>query len=677
MLYFFDNKSRKFSFTMKKYKLNYKLLFYISILLFVICLILFQYFYQIEKQNKFEEIQSHQKLHAKQAIKSFEEMFNNWNGLLSYLTNDKKIKEMNFEGKKLINKIYDIYKNDLKGITRTDKNGIITYTIPYYPNTIGRDISKQKHMIKLLDNHKPVCSDVFKSVQGYDAIVIHYPIFKNNKYDGSLAFIFNFQNITHSILSDIKIGEKGKTWLITSEGYILYSNETFAQNKSIYQVFINDSERLLLAKKMLTGKEGEASLNHTKTGDTYLTYFVPIKILNSFWSLGISYSESEMTSSLSNFRKKLLFLFSIIFLGGIFSAYFGIKGWIIVKEESARIKAEQDAKKSETRYKSLFENINVSLFQTNINFELIKANQYFIQLFMYNENEIYKIPFGLLFNNNDDKAELKDILLKQGSIKSKELLMVKKNGDKFWASINAILLKDENENNTSILGSIRDITERKDYIDILKKHIEDKDLLINEVFHRTKNNLQVIISMLELQSLLSDDLKIQNIFSDMIKRLHVMSIAHKQLFQRDDLSKISFKNYIEEIFYYLSDYYKDKSNSIELRFDIDDFDILFDLALPCGLLFNEIVNFLIINSKDDSRINLNLISKKEEETIFIKLKSDFYLNEKDNLLNDNKFGLGLFFSLVENQLNTTIKKSFSDNFTIDFSFKENLYNERI
>lgn len=660
---------------MKKYKLNYKLLFYISLLLFAFCLILFQYFYQIEKNNKFEEIQSHQKLHAKQAIKSFEELFNKWDGLLSYLVNDDKIKEMDNDGKKLINRIYDIYKNELKGITRTDKYGIIKYTIPFFPNTIGRDISKQKHMIKLLDSHKPVCSDVFKSVQGYDAIVIHYPIFINNKYDGSLAFIFNFQNITSSILNDIEIGEKGKTWLITEEGFVLYSNETYAQNKSIYDIFKNDNERLLLAKKMLTGEEGEAILNYNKTGDKYLTYFVPIKIINSFWSLGISYSESEMIESLINFRNKLLFLFSVIFLGGIFGAYFGVKGWIIVKEETARIKAEHDARISEARYKSLFENINISIFQTNINFELIKANQYFVQLFMYDEKEIYKIPFGLLFNSNEDKTELKNILLNQSSIKNKELLMVKSNGDKFWASINAILLKDENGNNVSILGSIRDITERKDYIDILKKHIEDKDLLINEVFHRTKNNLQVIISMLELQSILNEDEKVNNILSDMIKRLHVMSIAHQQLFKGDDLSKISFETYIKEIFLYLSNFHKNNNNSIELKLEIDDFMILFDLALPVGLMLNELVNFIIANR--NSKTHLFFKAYKEEDNIFIYASTNIQSDEYEKLVSENIFGLGLFFSLIEKQLNTIITKNVDNIFSVEFSFKDNLYDERI
>ena len=638
---------------------------------------MFQYFYQIERQNKIDEIQTHQKLHAKQAIKNFEELINKWDGLLSYLINDKNIKEMNKDGIELINKIYSIYKKELKGITRTNKNGVITYTVPFYPNTIGRNISQQKHMIKLLENHKPVCSDVFKSVQGYDAIVVHYPIFKGTNYDGSIAFLFNFEKITNSILKDIKIGEKGKTWLITSEGYILFSNETFMQKKSIYDVFFNDTDRLLLAKKMLTGEEGIATLSYNHSNQNYYTYYVPVKILNSFWSLGISYSESEITASLLNFRNKLLFLFGMIFIGGILAAYFGVKGWIIVKEESARKKAEVEAKQSEERYKYLFESINISLFQTNLNFELIKANQYFINLFQYNKEEIFKIPFNLLFENVEDKNQIKEELLKNESIKSKEILMVKNNGDKFWASLNATLLKDENGNYISILGSIRDITERKDYIEVLKKHIEEKDLLINEVFHRTKNNLQVIISMLELHNLLTEDKSAQNVISDMIKRLHVMSLAHKQLFQREDLSKISFKSYIEEIFLYLSEFYKNKSNSIELKLNIEDFNILFDLALPCGLMFNELINFFTVNSEPNSRINLILDAYKEDDEIFINILSDFRAKETDKSINENKFDLGLFFSLVENQLRTNITKSFENNFSIKFSFKDNLYDERV
>lgn len=659
---------------------TYRILFYIVILLFSICFLFFNYFYEVEKEKKIEVIRTNQKLLAKQAIKNFNELVNKWNSLLSHLSNDKNIVLMNNEGISLINKIYEMYKSELKGITRTNEKGVITYTIPFYPNTIGRDISKQKHMIKILDNHKPVCSDVFKSVQGYDAIVIHYPIFKKNKYNGSLAFLFNFKDITENILKETRIGDKGNTWLISSEGTILFSNEKYSQGKSIYEVFNDDTERLLLAKKMLSGNEGKATLmyiNEKNESEVYESYFVPVKILNAFWSLGISYSENEMIASLVDFRNKLIILFSLLFIGGIFAANFAVKGWIIVKKEEEKIKAEKEAKQSEQKYKSLFENINIALFQTNVNFELKNANKYFIDLFEYDENEIFKIPFSLLFDKDENKNELKETLLKKHNLINKEILMVKKNGEKFWASLNLILLKGENDNYDTILGSIRDITSRIDYIQVLKKHIEEKELLVNEIFHRTQNSLQVVISLLELQNLLIDNEYVKTILDEMIKRVYVMGIAHKQLYQQENLSNISFKQYIEEVILYLSDSYKTNKSKIDIKLDVAEFDILFDLALPCGLFFNEMINFFIINNHHQEIINLKITSYKENDLIFVKVVSDFNIQQKSDISNDSKLGIGIFCSLIENQLRTKINKNLENQVSFEFSFKDDLYYERV
>jgi hypothetical protein len=283
-----------------------------------ICAYLFNYFYQVEQKRKIEEILSHQKIHAKQAVKSFNELFSKWNSVLYYLANDQDIITFNDEGRHKLNNILEILKQDIKGITRTDSLGTIIYTIPNYDKSVGVNISSQKHMKQILSDHKPVISDVFQTVQGFQAIVIHYPIFKNQVFTGTIAFLLNFEQITKGILDDIKIGKTGYAWMLSSEGIELYSPIPGRVGKSIYETSKKFPESMVLADSMIAGKEGILSYRYNRIGTETrqvrkIAYYIPLHVNNSFWSLAISYAENEIIASLFQFRNRLIIIFLLIF----------------------------------------------------------------------------------------------------------------------------------------------------------------------------------------------------------------------------------------------------------------------------------------------------------------------------------------------------------------------------
>lgn len=667
---------------MKKIKINSKVWFVVNFFILIICLFFFNAFYQNERQNKINEIISHQKLHAKQASKSFTELFNNWVGILSYLSREERIILMNKNGEELLREIYDIYKSNLKGITRTDKNGIITFTTPLYPNSIGTNISKQKHMVYILTYHRPVMSDVFKAVQGFQAVVIHYPIFKQGKYDGSIAFLFDFPKISEKILNEIKMGKTGKALLISERGIELYNSMRNVQGKSVFELEKNNKGRLLLAKYMLSGKEGITTIKdkniETMQEENQLAYFTPIRILNSFWSLAITYSEDEMISSLADFRFKLIILFTIIFFGGVLSSYFGIKGWLVIKEKLAREKAEKDLKESETKYKSLVENINVGFFQLNASKQIINLNQNCANLLGYDDTkEVKNILLKNFFENEEELIPFFLELEKFDSVKDKEFKFRTKDGNHFWGSINAVILKDEDGNFDSYLGTIKDITEKKNFITLLEKSIKEKDILIQEIFHRTKNNMQVIYSLMELYGISCEDEQVQKVFKEMSGRIQSMALVHKSLYESNQLSNVPFKLYLQNLIKHLSESFKDNDCSIDVNLNMDELYLLFDLALPCGLFINEIVIFILKNCKPNTKTNLNItVNEKDEDKIQILLESSLPIN-LDNLISAKELGINLFVKLIEMQLKTRINYSFENGINLSFIFNKNLYFERI
>ena len=126
---------------------------------------------------------------------------------LDILSEDKEVVNLSETGKKTMENFYVAHQDEILSVTRMDKNGIITFT---YPDTkaIGSDISSQPTVKALLKTYKTVLSNPIKSVQGFTATVYHTPVFKNGQFDGSLAVLFNTNNIEKKLVGITYQGEK-------------------------------------------------------------------------------------------------------------------------------------------------------------------------------------------------------------------------------------------------------------------------------------------------------------------------------------------------------------------------------------------------------------------------------------------------------------------------------------
>jgi hypothetical protein len=225
----------------------------------IACIYLFFHFYEIERTRKVEEVVSYQKIQLKLAVKSFEALFSKWSSVLLNISNDENIVEMNEKGETEIKQLVELFRNEIKGITRIDKKGIIIYSFPQYANTIGADISDQKHIKQILRTKEPVVSDVFDAVQGFNTVAIHYPVFKNGVFKGTIAFVLDFEKITSSILDEIKIGDYGYAWMLSGEGRQLYCPVPEHIGEPIDKITKGYPSFRKLVAKMLSGQEGIAT----------------------------------------------------------------------------------------------------------------------------------------------------------------------------------------------------------------------------------------------------------------------------------------------------------------------------------------------------------------------------------------------------------------------------------
>lgn len=139
-------------------------------------------------------------------------------------------------------------------------------------------------------------------------------------------------------------------------------------------------------------------------------------------------------------------------------------------------------------------------------------------------------------------------------------------------------------------GSLTDITERKVDEETIRRALREKETMLQEIHHRVKNNMQVICSLLQLQSEEVADEKHRELFHDCVNRVQTMSMVHERLYQSGDLALIDFGDQARELAQMLETTYGPRAGSIEVRVNVEAVPVTLDVAIPLGLILNELVS---------------------------------------------------------------------------------------
>jgi two-component sensor histidine kinase len=156
-------------------------------------------------------------------------------------------------------------------------------------------------------------------------------------------------------------------------------------------------------------------------------------------------------------------------------------------------------------------------------------------------------------------------------------------------------MKDETGRGLRMFGSIEDITQRKRAEEALRENeerlrmsLKEKAVLLKEIHHRVKNNMQVISSLLSLQANNVRDSNLAALFRESQHQMRSMAMIHEKLYHRELLASIDFGEYIRELVESLSQAYNAKNVAVDL--DVEDICLGVDTAIPCGLIINELVS---------------------------------------------------------------------------------------
>jgi PAS domain S-box-containing protein len=183
----------------------------------------------------------------------------------------------------------------------------------------------------------------------------------------------------------------------------------------------------------------------------------------------------------------------------------------------------------------------------------------------------------------------------------------------------------------------------------IRSSLKEKEVLLKEIHHRVKNNLQLISSMLNLQSKYIQDPKDIEVFNESQNRVRSMAIIHEKLYQSKDLARLDFAGYIDDLTTYLFRAYSINPDQIRLEVDVQDVSLTVNSAITCGLIINELVSNSIKYAFPDGRNGLMYLRMSAEEGRVVLYVGDdgVGLPPAVDFRNTRTLGLQLVNSLVE------------------------------
>jgi len=264
----------------------------------------------------------------------------------------------------------------------------------------------------------------------------------------------------------------------------------------------------------------------------------------------------------------------------------------VARDISERKRMEQALRQSEARLRRITDAMRDVVTQTDVDGTIRYISPSgFLALGYRPEETLGRSLFEKVHPDDRQQAEkaFRDALAKKSSM-TLEFRHRQAGGDYVWLEAVGNLLFDEQQLVVGTVFGIRDITERKSAEEQVKTSLQEKEVMLKEIHHRVKNNLQVISSLLSLQSDSLSDESVRKVLRDSQNRVRSMAIIHQRLYQSTNLAEINFAGYIEELCSQLARSYGAVDRNIRFRNKAEDVYLGVDKAIPCGIIINELVS---------------------------------------------------------------------------------------
>jgi PAS domain S-box-containing protein len=296
---------------------------------------------------------------------------------------------------------------------------------------------------------------------------------------------------------------------------------------------------------------------------------------------------------------------------------------------------EEALQKSEREYRQLVEDVNSIIIRWDTQLRLTFVNSYARNFFGYSEEELLGHSLaGTLIPSREGSGRdltrmLEDITVHPHNYLSNENEAQKKNGERVWIQWSNRPIYNEAGELSEILSVGNDRTSHKLIEKQINESLKEKEILLKEIHHRVKNNLQVISSLLNLQATHVRNKNDYELFRESQLRVQSMALIHEQLYQSKDFALIGFGEYIRDLIGFLCDSYNINPKDITFHIHAEGIYFSIDYAIPCALIINELASNAIKHGFPPERLTSAGNTNTIEITVF-ELEDCYTLTIDDN-----------------------------------------------
>lgn len=336
----------------------------------------------------------------------------------------------------------------------------------------------------------------------------------------------------------------------------------------------------------------------------------------------------------------------------------------------ARMQSELELRQSEEKYRRLVDTMSDGLVIVDKKDVFTYVNRKFCEQLGYKEDEVLGRHLICFFDDENMKIMENQLsLLRMGEEAQYEIKWTRKDGSSIDTLVSPRPLFDSDNKYQGSFAVITDVSDLKRAEMKVRNSLAEKEILIKEIHHRVKNNMQVISSLLSLQAdyVKYDEDKV--LFDESCNRIRSMATVHEKLYRSQNLSEIDFGDYLRELVNDLSQNYIEKSRDIEITFGLDSISLGVDFAIPCALIVNELITNTFKYAFPGEKKGTLKISCKNKEGIIRLVISDNGIGLSDGITVEKSETLGLkIVNALCSQITSTLTYDGSQGakFTMEF-----------